>query len=199
LVPKKDPRIDEFIETAPEFARPILSRIRKLIHAACPDVTETIKWSSPFYEYKGILVATPSFKRHCALIFWKGRLLFKDLPASENPRKRLRHITSASELPVDRVLTGYIKQAVALNETGVKNPARNKSKAKKPLPVPDYFLTALRKSKKALAAFEKLSPSCKREYIEWIVEAKREETRAKRMKTAIEWITQGKSRNWKYK
>ena len=191
-MPKKNPRVDAYIARSADFAKPILNRIRKLVHAACEDVQETIKWNLPFYEYKGILLATPAFKRHCALIFWKGRLfLGKDQKAT------LRRLTTLSELPGDKILTGYIRKAVALNEAGIKAP-RPKPKDRKAVVVPDYFLAALKKSKKALAVFERFRPSHKREYIEWIVDAKREETRTKRIKAAITLMTQGKSRNWKY-
>jgi len=192
-MPKKDPRIDAYIAKAADFAKPILNRIRKLVHATCPDVTETIKWNSPFYEHKGILLATPAFKRHCALIFWKGKLIF----SKGDQRKKFRRLTSFSELPGDKILTGYIRKAVELNETGIKIP-RPKPKARKEIVVPDYFLAALRKNKAALLAFENFSPSHKREYVEWIVEAKREETRAKRIKAAMAQMTEGKSRNWRY-
>lgn len=191
-MPKKDPRIDAYIARAADFAKPVLIRIRKLVHAACPGVTETMKWSSPFYEHKGILLCTPAFKQHCRLIFWKGRLFLG------KERKKFGRVTSLADLPGDKILTGYIKQAMALNEAGVKDTGRSKSTAKKKIAVPDYFLAALKKNKNAFAAFEKFSPSCQREYIEWIVEAKRDETRAKRLKTALEWIAKGKSRNWKY-
>jgi uncharacterized protein YdeI (YjbR/CyaY-like superfamily) len=195
---KNDPRVDAYIAKSAGFAKPVLNRIRKLVHAACPDVTETIKWSAPFYEHKGILICTPAFKNHCALIFWKGKLLFKEFSAKDNPRKKFRRLTSNADLPGDNVLTGYIKQAVALNEAGVKTP-RRQPQARAKLVVPDYFLAALKKNKKALATFENFSPSCKREYVEWLTEAKREETRAKRIQSAIEWIAKGRSRNWKYK
>jgi uncharacterized protein YdeI (YjbR/CyaY-like superfamily) len=190
---KNDPRVDAYIAKSADFARPILNRIRRLVHAACPDVMEDIKWSAPFYEYKGILLATPAFKQHCALVFWKGKLIF----GKGDQRKKLRHLTSPANLPGDKILTSYIKQALELNEAGVKTP-RSKPKAKPKLVVPDYFLAALKKNKKALATFENFSPSCKWEYIEWITEAKREETRAQRLQTAIKLLTAGKSRNWKY-
>ena len=191
---KQDPRVDAYIAKSTEFTRPVLNRIRKLVHSACPGVTETIKWGSPFYEHKGILLATPAFKHHCALIFWKGKLIF----GKGDQRKKLRRLTTPDDLPGDKILTGYIKQAVELNEAGVKTP-RRQPKAKAKLVVPDYFLAALKKNKKALTTFENFSPSCQREYVEWLTEAKREETRAKRIKAAIEWIATGKSRNWKYK
>ncbi|MFZ0827207.1 MAG: YdeI/OmpD-associated family protein [Verrucomicrobiia bacterium] len=191
-MPKKDPRIDAYIAKAGNFAKPILNRVRKLVHAACPDVTETIKWHSPFFEHKGILLATPAFKRHCALIFWKGRLFL-----SKDQKTKLRRLISISDLPGDKTLTGYIKKAVELNESGIKIPTRPKSKAEK-LVVPDYFLAALKKNKRALATFENFSPSHKREYVGWITEAKREATRAKRIEAAIKQMTEGKSRNWRY-
>jgi len=191
-MPRKDPRIDAYIARAADFAKPVLNRIRKLVHAACPDVEETIKWSAPFFEHKGILLATPAFKHHCALIFWKGRLFL-----GKDQKTKLRRLASLSDLPGDKILTGYIRKAVELNEAGVKIP-RPKPKPKRRLAVPDCFLTALRKSKKALATFENFSPSHQREYVEWMVEAKHEETRARRMKAAIQLMAEGKSRNWKY-
>jgi uncharacterized protein YdeI (YjbR/CyaY-like superfamily) len=160
-------------------------------------VTETIKWNSPFYEHKGILITTPAFKQHCSLIFWKGRLLFKEFPAKDNPRNKFRRITSLDDLPGDNILTGYFRQAVELNEAGVKTP-RPKPRTKKKVAVPDFFLAALKKNSKALATFENFSPSCKEEYVEWLTEAKREETRIKRLQTAVEWLAAGKSRHWKY-
>jgi uncharacterized protein YdeI (YjbR/CyaY-like superfamily) len=196
-MPKKDPRVDAYIAAAADFARPILNRIRKLVHAVCPDVTETIKWQAPFFEHKGILLATPAFKQHCAFFFWKGRLLFSGYPAKDNLRQKLRHITSLADLPSDRILTGYIRKAVELNEAGIKIP-RPKPKAKKELVVPDYFLAALKKNKKTMTAFRNFSASCRREYVEWITGAKREETRVRRMKVAMKWIARGKSRSWKY-
>lgn len=196
-MPKKDPRIDAYIARSADFAKPILNHIRKLVHAACPVVEETIKWHAPFFVHKGILLATPAFKEHCAFFFWKGRLLFSGYPAKGNPRGKLRHITSLADLPSDRILTGYIRKAVELNEAGIKVP-RPKPKAKQEVVVPSYFLAVLRKNQKALAAFGKFSPGCRRAYVEWITGAKREETRTKRMQTAIAWLAKGKSRHWKY-
>ena len=193
-MPSKDPRVDAYIARSADFAKPILNRIRKLVHAACPKVEETLKWGSPFYTYKGILIATPSFKQHCALVFWKGKLII-----SLDQRKKFRRLTSISQLPGDRILTGCIRKAVELNESGVKNPAYARPKVKPAVIVPDYFLTALRKNKKALTAFENLSPSHKREYVEWITGARREDTRRKRIQTAIKQMAAGKSLYWKYR
>jgi uncharacterized protein YdeI (YjbR/CyaY-like superfamily) len=193
---KKDSRIDAYIERSAEFARPILNHLRNLVHTSCPKVEETIKWNSPFYLHQGILIATPAFKKHCALIFWKNQLVFGKAAASQ--RKKFHHLNSADDLPGDKILIGYLRKAIEVNEAGAKTPRHTKTKAKKKIVVPDCFLAALRKNKKALTTFENFSPSHKHEYVEWIVGARREETRAQRIKTAIEWITKGKSRNWKY-
>ena len=196
-MPTKDPRIDAYIAKSADFAKPILTHLRQLIHKACPDVAETIKWSVPFFDYKGTLCALPAFKQHCGLVLWKHALIF-DKKSAAKQRTLLRRVTAMSDLPGDKILIGYLKKAVALNEAGVKEPVPAKPKAKKDLAMPDYFLTALKKNKKASIHFEKFSPSCQREYVEWLTEAKREETRVKRLTTALEWIARGKSRNWKY-
>jgi uncharacterized protein YdeI (YjbR/CyaY-like superfamily) len=193
-----DKRVDAYIAKSADFAKPILTHIRRLVHRACPEATETIKWSSPFFVHKGVLCFMAAFKAHCAVGFWKRKLLF---PGGK-PGDAMGHfgrVTSVADLPADRELIGLIKRAAALNEAGVRAPSRPKAAARKELVVPDYFQAALRKKKKALAAFEKFSYSHKKEYVEWIVEAKREETRQKRIATALEWLAGGKSRNWKYK
>ena len=187
---KKDPRVDAYIAKAGDFARPILKRIRKLVHAACPQVEEAMKWNSPFFTHRGILVAMPSFKKHCALIFWKGKIILG------RERTKYHRLTSLADLPGDKVLLGWIRKAIELNEAGVKVV---RPKTKKKIDVPDYFLAALKKNKKALATFEKFSPSHKREYVEWITGARQEETRARRMATAVKWLAQGKPHNWKYR
>jgi uncharacterized protein YdeI (YjbR/CyaY-like superfamily) len=194
----KDPRIDTYIARADDFAKPILTHIRKLVHDACPDVVETMKWSMPHFDHKGVICGMAAFKQHCALGFWKGELIFNSSAAENEAMGHFGRITSLSDLPKDKVLIGYIRKAAELNEAGIKKPAPARSKVEKELIVPDYFLAALKKNKKALAAFENFSYSHRKEYVEWIVEAKREETRAKRMGTTLEWLAKGKSRNWKY-
>lgn len=191
-MPTKDQRIDDYIARAANFAKPVLVRFRKLIHSACPNVEETIKWGSPFYTYKGILATTPAFKRHCAVIFWKGKLILG------KERIKYRRLASIAGLPSDKHLLSYIRKAVELNEAGTKTVARRK-KAARPISVPTDVAAALAKNKKALGAFEQLSPSHRREYIQWITQAKREETRLRRIATAVEWLSQGKSFNWKYR
>lgn len=194
----KDPRVDAYIAKSAGFARPILNHIRQLVHEACPDAQETIKWQMPHFEHKGIICGMAAFKQHCGLIFHKRTLIFGKGPKPEAALGQFGRLTSLDDLPGDKIVSGYIKKAVELNEAGIKSPVRAKSKAKKEVVVPDYFLAALQKNKKALTTFENFSPGHQREYVEWITEAKREETRAQRMKTAMQWLAQGKSRNWKY-
>lgn len=197
----RDPRIDRYIEKSAEFAKPILKHIRELVHSACPEVEETLKWGFPHFMYKGILCSMASFKQHCAVGFWKGVLVFESVP-SVNKREntamgQLGRIATIADLPDRRTFTRCIIEAVRLNEAGTKVPTKPKA-TRKELVVPDDLLASLKKNKKALATFEKFSYSHRKEYVEWITDAKTEETRQKRLKTAIEWMAEGKSRNWKY-
>ena len=195
-MPTYDPRIDAYISKSADFAKPILEHIRKLVHTACPEVEETMKWSFPHFLYKGILCNMAAFKAHCSFGFWKGRLIFGE--QQKEAMGHFRRITSLSDLPADKTLIGYIKEAVHLNEEGVKGPAKPKPTQRKTLEVPPELRRELKKDKKASETFENFSYSHKKEYVEWITEAKREETKAERVKKTIEWLTEGKSRHWKY-
>ncbi len=195
---KKDPRVDAYIAKAGDFAKPILTRLRDAVHAACPDVEEAMKWSFPHFMYKGMLCSMASFKEHAAFGFWKGSLVVGADSKNAEAMGQLGRLTAVSDLPSKPVLANYIRKAVALNDEGVKVARVARRAAPKPLRVPADLASALSKSKKAHAAFAGFSPSHKREYLEWITEAKSAETRARRLQTAIEWIAEGKSRNWKY-
>ena len=191
---KKDPRVDAYIKKAQPFTRPILTHLRKLVHKACPDVEETIKWRMPFFEYKGPVAMMASFKQHAVFGFWKGQLLF----GREN-RGAMGHfgrLTSIKDLPPDKQLIGWIKKATELNKRGVQK--KRTLHGKGTLNVPADFKAALSKNSKARKTFENFSYSHKKEYVRWITDAKREETRTKRLKTAIQWLAQGKPQNWKY-
>ena len=196
---KKIREVDAYIAKAQPFARPILEKIRTLFHKACPEVQEVMKWSVPHFEYKGVLGSMAAFKQHAAFGFWKASMLRDPhkLFDGTNPAMGGRKVTDVAELPDDKVLLEYMREAVALNEQGVKVPKEKKS-PKKEVEIPGYFLAALKKNKKAQAMFVAFSPSHKREYVEWIAEAKQEATRERRMAQAIEWLAQGKPRNWKY-
>jgi uncharacterized protein YdeI (YjbR/CyaY-like superfamily) len=194
----RDPRIDAYIAKAEPFAKPILTHLREVVHEGCPHVEETLKWGMPSFMYRGILCGMASFKEHCVFGFWKGTLIVTDKGKSLEAMGSFGRITKLSDLPSRRALIGYIKQAMKLNEDGVKAPKKRTSGPKKPLRVPTYLANELQKHKKAQAIFEAFSPSHKKEYIEWLTEAKTEETRKRRLHTAIEWMAEGKPRNWKY-
>ncbi|MBA2249990.1 MAG: YdeI/OmpD-associated family protein [Chitinophagaceae bacterium] len=197
---KKDARVDAYIAKAAPFAKPILTHIRKLVHQACPEVEETIKWSFPNFDYKGVFCSMAAFKEHCSFGFWKAALMKDSVAMKDNQKNAMGHmgkITSLAALPPDKVLLNYIKEAAKLNDEGIKLPPRKKTE-KPELQTPDYFEAMLKKNKKAMTTFNALSPSHKREYIAWITEGKSEETRNRRMLKAIEYLTDGKGLNWKY-
>jgi uncharacterized protein YdeI (YjbR/CyaY-like superfamily) len=200
-MPKKDPRVDAYIAKAQPFAQPILKHLRKLVHQTCPEVQETIKWSFAAFDYKGIFCSMASFKEHCTFGFWKTALL-KDpkgiLDTKDQAMGSLGRITSLADLPSDKIIIGFIKQAMELNDKGVKLPPRKKTTASTVPKMPLFFKRALEANKKALTQFEKFPPGQKKEYIVWLSEAKTEATRKKRLETAIGWISEGKIRNWKY-
>ena len=201
---KRDKRIDAYIAKSADFAKPILIHIRELVHKACPDVEETMKWSFPHFDYKGSMMCSmASFKQHCAFGFWKAALMkdadkFVGMAKTEVAMGHMGRITSVKDLPSDKQMLSYIKEAMRLNEENVKLPAKEKVIAKKELEIPDWFSSALKRDVKAKKNFEAFTPGKKKEYIEWLVEAKTEATREKRMETALEWIAEGKSRHWKY-
>ncbi|HWR82630.1 MAG TPA: YdeI/OmpD-associated family protein [Candidatus Deferrimicrobium sp.] len=197
---QKDSRVDAYIAKSADFAKPILNHLRKLVHQACPDVAETMKWGFPHFEYKGILCSMAAFKSHCAFGFWKGTLLADDKvlkQVGETAMGDLGRLTKMSDLPGDRELIRLIKKAKKLNDEGVKLPHAPKAN-KDELDIPAYFWAAVRKNKRALKTFESFSYSNKKDYVEWVTEAKGEETRRKRLETAVAWMAEGKARNWKY-
>ena len=194
------PEVDRYIAAAAPFARPILERIRSAFHKAHPEVTETMKWSFPHFEYKGLLGSMAAFKQHVSWGFWKGRLMADPLgiipPAGETSMGGAR-IADVKELPSEKNMVAYVREAIRLNEEGVK-PRRPARTPKAEAEVPVDLAAALKKSPAAKKAFEAFSPSHRREYIEWITEAKQDATRQKRLATTLEWLSEGKSRNWKY-
>lgn len=197
-MPNKDPRVDAYIEKSADFAKPIMTHLRKLVHRASPKVSENIKWSMPAFEYEGLVCGFAAFKRHCTFGFWKQSLLEKDaFPKSKDAMGSLGRIASKKDLPADDVIIRLVQQAVELNENGIKV-EKKKPAAKKELVVPDYLTAALTKNKAARQTFENFPYSCKKEYIEWLTEAKTGSTREKRLVTTIEWLSEGKRRNWKY-
>lgn len=194
----RDPRVDAYIARSAEFARPILIYLRDTVHEHCPQVEESIKWGSPRFLYRGMLCAMAAFKQHCAVGFWKGALLVDDVRRGE-AMGQFGRVTRLDEAPSRQRLAGYIRKAMALNESGTQSrrPARD-VKPRLAAEVPADLAAALENDLRAAAVFDALSPSHRRGYIAWISEARRAQTRAKRLAQTLEWLAQGKPRNWKY-
>jgi len=201
----KDKKIDAYIAKSADFAKPILNHIRKLVHKTCPEVEEKMKWSFPHFDYKGeMMCSMAAFKEHMAFGFWKAALM-KDPVLAETARSEvamghLGRITSLKDLPSDKKIAAWIKEAMKLNEQGIKLPPRAKptETEKKKLEIPDYFLKAVKKNKAAWKTFENFPYSHRKEYVMWVTEAKTEETRNRRLETAVEWMAEGKHQGWKY-
>lgn|SRR5262249_36987429 len=196
-MPQKDARVDAYIAKAQPFAQPILKHLRATVLSASPELEETIKWGLPSFMYHGIVCGMAAYKAHVAFGFWKSKLILdtKGMPVDE-AMGQFGRITKLSDLPPKRALVGYVKKAMQLNEDGVT--VKRASKPKPPIATPAALKAALAKAPKARATFDALSPSHRREYLEWVTEAKADATRDKRIATTIEWLSEGKSRNWKY-
>lgn len=199
---KTDPRIDAYIAKSAPFAQPILTHLRKLVHKACPQAEEKMKWSMPHFDYKGeMMCSMAAFKQHCSFSFWKAALMqdkqLMETAKSEVAMGHLGKITTLKDLPSDKKLMAYIKEAMKLNDEGIKI-KKDKPAPVKNVSIPEDLSAALKKNKKALAQFEQFPPSHQKEYIQWIEEAKRDETRKKRIEQTVEWVAEKKQRNWKY-
>lgn len=195
-MPTLDPRIDAYLAGVPAFARPILERLREDMHAACPGVVETIKWSRPHFTLDGKLLAGMSaFKAHCAFGFWEREGAEAGQPGAMGDFGR---ITTLADLPARTELRKQIKAAAALLQAGAPRAQKPNREPRAQLEMPADFAAALAKVKAARQHYEAFPPGKQRDYLEWVLEAKREETRAKRIAQAVEWLAEGKSRNWKY-
>ena len=200
----KNPAVDAYIAKSAPFARPILKRLRALMHKADPRIVESLKWGVPHFEHNGIVAGMAAFKQHAAYGFWSKRLVQERLgkdaeklfPKNAERGMGGRKIRSLSEMPPDALLLRAIRIAVALNEEGVR-PKRVLRK-KPPVKTPPYLVAALKKNAKARATFERFTPAQQREYVEWLTEAKQEATRERRLATTVEWLALGRQRNWKY-
>jgi uncharacterized protein YdeI (YjbR/CyaY-like superfamily) len=192
---RKDPKVDAYIKNAKPFAQPILKQLREVILSVSPEIVETTKWSNPAYEYKGLLCGYSGFKAHATFGFWKH----SQVVTGPDARKwGFGKLTTLKDLPPKAQIVKYLKKAMKLNDDGVKAEWMAKRKKHKPLPVPPDLKKALAADAKAKAHFDAFPPSQQREYIAWIIEAKAAATREKRLLTAVEWIGEGKRRNWKY-
>jgi uncharacterized protein YdeI (YjbR/CyaY-like superfamily) len=199
-----NPKVDAYIAKAQPFAQPILTHIRELVHKACPEIEEAIKWSMPFFVVRGVVLGhMAAFKQHCAIGLWgpeMNAILNEAGLHSENGMGSLGKITSLKDLPADKKMLGYYRHAAELIVSGqrTKSLVRTKKSVKPAAEVPSELSAALKKNKAAAKVFAAVSPSCKREYADWIADAKRPETKEKRVAQAVDWIAEGKQRNWKY-
>jgi uncharacterized protein YdeI (YjbR/CyaY-like superfamily) len=195
--PRQDARIDAYIAKAQPFARPILKHIRATVMSASPELEETVKWGMPSFTYRGIVCGMAGFKQHVAFGFWKSKLILdaKGMPVDE-AMGQFGRITKLSDLPSKREIVGYVKKAMKLNEDGVV--VKRAVRPRKPIAMPAPLRAALAKAPKAKATYDGLPPSHQRDYLEWVTEAKTDATRDKRIATTIEWLKEGKRRNWKY-
>jgi uncharacterized protein YdeI (YjbR/CyaY-like superfamily) len=194
----RDPRIDAYIAKSAEFAKPILAHLRAVVHAACPEVEETIKWGMPHFDDRGgMMCSMAAFKGHAVFGFWKGALVLGVNVRSREAMGSFGRITNVKELPAKKVLVGYVRKAMALNEAGIK-PARPRKHPKARLVMPADLTAALKKSKAAWVQWQAFSPGRRREYLTWILEAKQDETRARRIAATVSQVAEGKSQNWKY-
>ncbi|NOT75888.1 MAG: hypothetical protein HOP08_13260 [Cyclobacteriaceae bacterium] len=199
---KKDKRFDAYIEKSAAFAKPILNHLRKVVHACCPEVEETMKWSSPHFQYKGMLCSMAAFNQHCAFGFWKARLMEDyDKLLSVGNKTAMGHfgqLKTLKDLPSDSILKKYIEEAMRLNDEDIKVVKKPTPQIKQALKVPTDLKSELLKNSEARKTFESFNYTNRKEYIEWITEAKTDATREKRLNTAIEWMAEGKIRHWKY-
>lgn len=194
---RTDRRVDDYIERQAEFAKPILHHLREAVHSACPEAEETLKWGMPAFTYKGdILASMAAFKAHATFGLWRGSLILGEDEKQRTAMGQFGRLTSIADLPGPATLAELIRKAMTLTEQGVK-PIRNKT-AKADIPTPEDLEAALKQNPSALTTFTNFAPSCRREYVEWVTEAKRPDTRAKRIADAVVWMAEGKRRNWKY-
>lgn len=197
-MPHTDPRVDAYIERSAPFARPILRHLRALVHEGCPEIRETIKWGFPHFVVDGIICSMSAFGAHCAFGFWRGKQVVST-PLARDAMGQFGRITRLADLPADRTIVALVRRAAELDAAGTK-PPRPLKHPKPPIAMPAELSAALarRGQARARATWEGLAPSHRREYLEWITEAKTDPTRARRLATTLEWLAAGRTRNWRY-
>lgn len=193
---KTDPRIDAYIARQADFARPILAHLRAMIHEACPEAEETVKWGMPNFTYKGkILANMAAFKAHAAFGYWNDSML-REEEKNRGAMGQFGRIAALDDLPPRAAMIDLTRQSMALIDAGAKPPRAAAKKA--PFEVPRDMRAAIDANPSARATFDGFPPGAQRDYVEWITEAKRDETRTKRLAQTVEWLAEGKKRHWKY-
>jgi uncharacterized protein YdeI (YjbR/CyaY-like superfamily) len=197
-----NPKFDDYLAASEAFARPIMIHLRTLLHSTCPDIVEEMKWGIPHFDYKGEMMCIfAASKKHCAFTFWKDSLMadprFKANSGLPAIKRFMGRLTALADMPPDGELIGYIREAMALNEKGVKPPPRT-AKPAKVLSMPEEFAQRLATNGVAGQVFEAKSESFRKDYLIWITDAKTDATRQKRIEESVAWIAEGKGRFWKY-
>jgi uncharacterized protein YdeI (YjbR/CyaY-like superfamily) len=198
-MPTRDKRIDAYIAKAADYAKPILKQLREVVHEGCPEVEETIKWSMPAFEYKGPFVGMAAFKQHAVFGFWKHKLVVGADRRAETAMGSFGCIKSMADLPPRKTLVALVKKAKKLNDEGVKVVRDKTTRNKQRAAMHPELKAALAKSKQAQATFAAFPPSAQYEYVEWVAEAKTDDTRERRVAQSVDWLAQGKRRHWKYR
>lgn len=192
----RDPRVDDYIAKRQPFAQPILTYLRELVHEYAPGAEETLKWGVPHFVLNGQnLAGMAAFKEHATFGFWRDEDVTGS-PRDTGAMGSMGRLTSLADLPGDKAMADYIRKAAALCAEG--KPKRAAPKPKAALDMPDDLGAALKVNPTAQGHWDAFSPGKRRDYIEWVREAKREETRAKRIETIVAQVAEGKGRNWKY-
>jgi uncharacterized protein YdeI (YjbR/CyaY-like superfamily) len=198
-----DPRVDAYIAKAAPFARPILEHLRAVVHGACPEAQESLKWGMPFFSYRDApMCMMAAFRQHCGFGFWRHARVFGEATPDaslDDGMGQFGKLATVADLPPKRELAALVRKAMALNEAGVKA-ARPKAAPKPPPEVPDELAAALAQRRHAAArrTWEAFPPGAQRDYVEWLTEARTDATRQKRLATTLEWLAEGKRRHWKY-
>lgn len=188
-----NPSVDEFIERAQPFAKPILTHVRERVHTLVPDVREDIRWRMPaFMRGNSILLIVGAFKAHVAINFWRGDSVVPH--ETSGALGQLGRLTTLDDLPAE-----FDALILAAADTANAPPTRRKREASSPpAQIHPHLSAALDGAPAARACFDAFTPAQQRDYVEWIADAKQEQTRARRIAQAIEWIGEGKRRNWQY-
>lgn len=193
----RDPRIDAYIAKAQPFAQPILTHVRQRVHAAAPNIEETLKWGAPAFTLDGkILLMMAAFKAHAALNFWRGQEI-RGGEARGDAMGQFGRLVAVADLPGDAEFDALVREAATL-AAAAPAPRKVKHEPKAPPELHPDFAAALDASPAAKATLDGFAPSARRDYLDWISDARQDATRAKRVATAIEWLSEGKKRHWKY-
>lgn len=182
-------QIDEYIAGKEAWARPFLTKLRQLVLTANPKMEQEWKWKAPAFTHHGIVCLLWGFKAHVSLTFSDGNLLddpnqvFDDCGGNEH--NRALKLRAGDTIP-EKQIVAWVKSACEINEKGLKPKAKQAAPKAKAVTVSADFDKALKKNKAVKEFFDSLSPSCKRAYTEWVDEAKREETKLKRIAKGIE-------------